>query len=64
MCNSVFNNLTCDNSGSLDNHKLILIKSISSLYLKIRIHSITKWKNSKKISKRKILSKVILNNND
>ncbi len=60
---SVFENLDCD-SESFQNHKLTLIERVGALYLKIRIHSHTHWKNTKKVSKRKARSKAVLQNND
>jgi len=48
-CNSVFKDLNCD-SEMFASHKLSLIQSVCAFYLKIRIHSLTAWKNSQKIS--------------
>lgn len=62
-CKSVFKDLNCD-GGPLDNHVLTLIEQICGLYLKIRIHSLVTWNNSKRVSTRKVLSKTVLFNND
>jgi hypothetical protein len=62
-CDSVFKNLECD-SELFANHKLNLIQSICAFYLKIRIYSLTVWKNSGKISKRKAHGKAVLFSGD
>lgn len=62
-CNLVFKDLNCPSDEAFENHKLALIKHICSIYLKIRIFSLTNWENSN-ISSRKRLSKTILFNND
>lgn len=62
--NSAFKDFTCDDDEALNSHKLLLIKRICGFYLKIRIHSLVAWENSKKISSRKRLAKTILFNND
>ncbi len=61
-CNKVFRELDCE-AELFDNHKLALIQRVCALYLKVRIYSLTHWKNSK-ISKRKVMTKAVLFNND
>ena len=62
-CDSVFKDLDCD-SELFANHKLVLIQNICAFYLKIRIYSLTAWKNSRKISKRKAHGKAVLFSGD
>lgn len=54
-----FTALNCEDSGILDSHKLNLIESICKVYMNVRVHSSLKRINNQKISKRKVLTKVL-----
>jgi len=60
--NNVFKNLSCLDDSILENHKLHLVSLICREYLKIRLHYIAKSKD-KQVSKRRVLTKLILFNN-
>lgn len=60
--NNVFKNLSCLDDCFLENHKLHLVSLICKEYLKIRLHYIAKSKD-KQVSKRRVLTKLILFNN-
>lgn len=59
---NLFKNLSCVDDCFLENHKLNLVSFICKEYLKIRLHYIAKSKENN-ISKRRVLTKLILFNN-
>lgn len=60
---NIFKNMNCFEESFLDNHKLDLVTIICKKYLKIRLHYVAKIKNSTVVSKRRLLTKLILFNN-
>lgn len=59
---SIFNDLNCENDSFLENHKLNLVTLICKQYLKVRLHYVAKLKTSSEVSKRRLLTKLILFN--
>lgn len=60
---NIFENIRCSEESLLDSHKLDLV-TICKEYLKIRLHYVAKTKNnSMAVSKRRLLTKLILFNN-
>jgi len=55
-------NVNCPNDGFLENHKLELVTIICKEYLKIRLHHVAKSKTSDIVSKRRLLTKLVLFN--
>lgn len=53
----------CGNDNFLENNKLNLAIFICKLYLKIRLHHTAKFKTAKTVSKRRMLTKLILFHN-
>jgi hypothetical protein len=61
--NNIFHNLNCYDNSFLEIHKLNLATLICKQYLKIRLHHLAKSKLSNAVSKRRLLTKLILFNN-
>jgi len=60
---NIFNCLNCVDDTFLENHKLNLVTLIFKQYLKVRLHYVAKLKTSSDVSKRRLLTKLILFNN-
>ena len=60
---NIFKNLSCEDDSFLENHILNLVTLICKLYLKIRLHYAAKLKTATTVSKRHMLSKLILFHN-
>lgn len=58
-----FKNIRCSEESLLDSHKLDLVTIICKEYLKICLHYVAITKNSLDVSKRRLLTKLILFNN-
>lgn len=59
---NIFTDLNCDNDGFLENHRLNLVTLISKQYLKIRLHHLSNLKTICNVSKRRLLTKLIIFN--
>lgn len=59
---NIFKDLNCDNDGFLENHRLNLVTLISKQYLKIRLHHLSNLKTICNVSKRRLLTKLIIFN--
>jgi hypothetical protein len=60
---NIFENESCPDDSFLENHRLELVSLICNEYLKIRLHYVAKSKTNTIISKRRLLTKLILFNN-
>ena len=61
--NNIFHNLNCCDDSFLESHKFNLATLICNQYLKIRLHHLARSKLSNIVSKRRLLNKLILFNN-
>lgn len=52
----------CPDDGFLENHKLELVTIICKEYLKVRLHHVAKSKTADIVSKRRLLTKLVLFN--
>lgn len=59
---NIFKDLNCLNDSFLEKHKLNLVTLISKQYLKIRLHHLSNLKTICNVSKRRLLTKLIIFN--